>query len=180
VANSSASRGLRFVLLFSLLDARRLPGQELNTTPEPISPPVLGQRDRRLTEAVRNAVGKAAGKLEDPQCAQIFSDFRDSRGRTLQHNLEARGETGRGFLRWLVFYNGQTDGACRNTERVAATNPGEQLIRICRDRFLEVQFLTPGYAAALIIHEELHALGLKENPPTSREITAAVISRCGQ
>jgi hypothetical protein len=35
-------------------------------------------------------------------------------------------------------------------------------------------------AAALIIHEELHSLGLAENPPSSAAITDRVISRCGR
>jgi hypothetical protein len=40
--------------------------------------------------------------------------------------------------------------------------------------------LDPSLAAALIIHEELHSLGLGEDPPTSKEITAKVIERCGR
>jgi hypothetical protein len=32
----------------------------------------------------------------------------------------------------------------------------------------------------MIIHEELHSLGLGENPPDSKEITQQVIARCGR
>jgi hypothetical protein len=32
--------------------------------------------------------------------------------------------------------------------------------------------------AQAVVHELLHSLGLGENPPTSREITAQVLKRC--
>ena len=35
-----------------------------------------------------------------------------------------------------------------------------------------------GALEATLIHEALHTLGLGENPPTSREITSRVVSRC--
>jgi hypothetical protein len=45
---------------------------------------------------------------------------------------------------------------------------------------MERQRRDPGLTAALIIHEELHSLGLGENPPSSQAITAQVIARCGR
>ena len=51
---------------------------------------------------------------------------------------------------------------------------------VCGARFVETQFSDPGFAAALVIHEELHVLGLGENPPSAREITARVVARCGR
>jgi hypothetical protein len=45
---------------------------------------------------------------------------------------------------------------------------------------MDKQHRDPGVAAALTIHEELHSLGLSENPPTSQAITAQVIARCGR
>jgi len=89
-------------------------------------------------------------------------------------------ETGQSFLLWLIFYNGDAEAVCREARTVAATDPGARMVHVCPNQFIQAQLATPGYAAALIIHEELHALGLEENPPTSREITAAVIFRCGQ
>jgi hypothetical protein len=38
--------------------------------------------------------------------------------------------------------------------------------------------LNEAVAEATVIHEALHTLGLGENPPTSREITAGVLKRC--
>jgi hypothetical protein len=141
---------------------------------------VLGHRDPRLIEAVSKAVQAATLKLQEQQCNQVFSDFRDNKGRTLQQDLLDRGETGSTFLLWLIFYNGDSEGICRESGMTAGTNPGARMIHVCPNQFIQAQFAAPGYAAALIIHEELHALGLRENPPTSHEITAAVISRCGQ
>jgi hypothetical protein len=37
----------------------------------------------------------------------------------------------------------------------------------------------PEEAEAALIHEMLHTLGLGENPPRSRDITARVRARCG-
>jgi hypothetical protein len=62
---------------------------------------------------------------------------------------------------------------------LAGTNPGDRIIQICAP-FQRVQANDPGYAAASIIHEELHSLGLPENPPSSFEITSRVMKRCGR
>jgi hypothetical protein len=44
----------------------------------------------------------------------------------------------------------------------------------------EPHFLAPGSAGEIIIiHEVLHTLGLRENPPSSEEITRQVTRRCG-
>ena len=63
---------------------------------------------------------------------------------------------------------------------VATTSPGSRFVMICGKQFLEAHAAGDGYAADLIIHEELHSLGLGENPPSSAEITARVIARCGR
>jgi hypothetical protein len=39
--------------------------------------------------------------------------------------------------------------------------------------------LPPGARANALIHEMLHTLGLRENPPTSTEISRRVQARCG-
>jgi hypothetical protein len=174
---SGAARGLWLVLV---LDPVAALGQQSDATAALPRTSVLGRRDPRLIEAVSKAVRKASLELQGAQCNQVFSDFRDGAGRTLQQNLQDRGETGEGFLRWLIFYNGDAESVCRESRTVAATNPGARMVHVCPSQFIQAQLATPGYAAAFIIHEELHALGLNENPPTSREITAVVISRCGQ
>ena len=178
MANASASRTLRGVLFLFLLEAPRAPGQKPDAPVEDIRPPIVGHQDPRLVQAVRKAVQEAASKLEAPECNEIFKDFRDQSGRTLQQNLDERGESGRDFLRWLIFFNGSSERACQNRTTLIATNPGSRFIHLCAEQFLK-DSRGSEYAAILIIHEELHVLGLAENPPTSREITLRVISRCG-
>jgi hypothetical protein len=180
VASRFSNSAARWLWILLVLDRVTALGQQSEVSDALARPSVLGHRNPRLTEAVSKAVQGATLKLQEQQCNQIFSDFRDGEGRTLQQNLQARGETGQSFLLWLIFYNGDSEGVCRESHTMAATNPGARIIHICPNQFILARFATPGYAAALIIHEELHALGLKENPPSSREITVGVISRCGQ
>lgn len=180
MASRSSNAAAQWLWLLLVLDPVAAPGQQSEATAALPRTSVLGRRDPRLIEAVGKAVRGASLKLQEKQCNQVFSDFRDGSGRTLQQNLRDRGETGQSFLRWLIFYNGDAEGICRESRTTAATNPGARMIHVCPNQFIQAQLATPGYAAALIIHEELHALGLEENPPTSREIMAVVISRCGQ
>jgi hypothetical protein len=63
---------------------------------------------------------------------------------------------------------------------VAGTNPGDRLVRVCGQRFKSIVRTDSGYAAALVIHEELHSLGLPENPPSSDAITRRVVEHCGR
>jgi len=180
VANQSSKGAARWLSTLLVLFPVTASGQRSEGLDAFARPSVLGHRNARLIEAVSKAVQGATLKLREPQCNQVFSDFRDGEGRTLQQNLQDRGQTGKSFLLWLIFYNGDSEGICRESKTVAATNPGARIIHVCPNQFILARSATPGYAAALIIHEELHALGLKENPPTSREITLGVISRCGQ
>jgi hypothetical protein len=149
------------------------------TTGAPDSPiaPLL-QQD--LPAEVGAAVQNAAQKLRDPRCQKIFSDFRDRAGRQLEEKLESLHQTGRGYLEWMVFYDEGGKPVCRESSVLAATSPGSRLVRICREQFRSRAHRDPGLGAVTIIHEELHSLGLGENPPDSREITAQVIARCGK
>jgi hypothetical protein len=133
-----------------------------------------------LERGVSTAVATAATKLSDPACRQVFSDFRDSAGRTMQENLNAASLSPRGYLDLILFYNGQGYSRCDARNIFASTSPGSRVVYICAPQFLEKLRRDPGQAAALIIHEELHSLGLGENPPDSKEITARVIARCGR
>jgi hypothetical protein len=131
-----------------------------------------------LNELVSRAVRDARAKLSGSSCALIFSDYRDSTGRTLQENLDAAGRTGGIYLEWLNFYDGAGKARCADRGTLASTSPGSRVVYVCSAQFTEKQHREPGLTAALIIHEELHALGLSENPPTSQAITAQVVSRC--
>jgi hypothetical protein len=136
--------------------------------------------DRPVRSSLARAIENAAAKLDRTRCREVFSDFRDRRGRTLQENLDATGLEGAAHLRALTFANGRFLGDCRLPNVLALATPGRQIIYICGPQFLQRERLDPGFTAALLIHEQLHALGLGENPPHSQEITARVISRCGR
>jgi len=133
-----------------------------------------------LSEPVWNAVRDARSKLSESACSQIFTDYRDAGGRTLQANLDALGRTGQSYVGWLNFYDGYGLPRCADRGTLASTSPGSRVVYICSPQFREKQLREPGLAAAIVIHEELHSLGLTENPPSSQEITAQVISRCGR
>ena len=140
---------------------------------------VLGRSDRTLVVAVNRAIRDASHKLGNPGCQKVFSDFRDGGGRTLSENLSAKGETEAGYLRWLIFQNGSDSGFCLKSQVALGTNPGDRIVTLCA-QFTRTQMNDPGYAAALIIHEELHSLGLGENPPSSSAITHRIVERCGR
>lgn len=116
------------------------------------------------------------GKL----CQRVFSDFRDASGRTLKQNLDTGRHTGESYLALMLFYNGNGLSRCPERSVFASTSPGSRVIYVCAPQFMEKLRRDPALAATLVIHEELHSLGLEENPPDSREITAQVIARCGR
>ena len=137
-------------------------------------------RPTALEAALSKALSVAGTKLGNRACGQLFSDFRDAKGRTLQENLDAIGRSGETYLEWMVFFDGQGKRRCEERGTLASTSPSSRIIYLCPSQFLEKVRLDPSLAAALIIHEELHSLGLGEDPPTSKEITAKVIERCGR
>jgi hypothetical protein len=142
--------------------------------------PIQVARAAALPSIVVRAVQDAASKLASPACREIFSDFQDSAGRTLQENLDALGVSGIGYLGWTLFYDGRGKPICDSQGILAATDPGSRVVYVCTTQFSRLAHTEPGLAAALIIHEELHSLGLGERPPDSKEITAQVIARCGK
>jgi hypothetical protein len=162
---------------FLLLEPRSVTAADDSDGVRPIS--VLGRLDPALARAVNGIVPRAAKKLQNARCQQVLSDFLDANGKTLQANLEARGESPSGYLRWLIFVNAAEEAFCVRETRIAATNPGDRIIRLCSS-FRSVALSDPSHAANLVIHEELHSLGLGENPPSSYEITRKVVERCGR
>lgn len=133
-----------------------------------------------LAHALELAATRALAKLRDERCRQVYSDFRDRAGRTLQQNLDAVGGDGAAFFRGLEFRDGTFEPACRLSSIIAFTSPGSRTVYLCGLQFVDRARIDRGFTAALLIHEQLHALGLSENPPSSKEITARVIARCGK
>ncbi len=133
-----------------------------------------------LNAVVEMAALEAHRRLSDPQCREIFSDFRDASGRKLQEKLDSIGQTGQSYLGWIWFVDAHRQGRCGQDGVLAFTSPGSQVIYFCGERFTRsITRLGLGRLATTILHEELHSLGLGEDPPTSTEITRRVEFRCG-
>lgn len=127
---------------------------------------------------VRRALTRASRTLAKPECQRIFREFNDAAGRPLQEALDAEAKSGEAYLASLLFYDGSTHPRCRSQHTFAVTLPGSRVVLVCTAQFTELTGRKPRLAAGLLIHEQLHALGLGENPPTSSEITAQVMMRC--
>ena len=138
----------------------------------------LTGRMLRLTfdqeKTVRIGFHVALARLKYPSCAAVFQDFLLPDGRTAQSELDRRRIGPGELLGRLVFADGSHAATCHNGRALLITIAGSPLIRVCPG----FSRLNASDSAVLIIHESLHALGLGENPPTSREITNRVEQRC--
>ena len=171
--------GFLAAVLTGLLCAGSTRGQSGRPDEESPGAGVLRAHDATLMSSARRAVEDASRRLHDSNCRKVFSDFRDPAGRSLDEILEAKGETAPGYLHGMTFANGSAEATCVSKNNLAGTRPASRVVHLC-PQFARVEFADPGYAAALIIHEELHSLGLAENPPASAAITRQVIARCGR
>ena len=138
--------------------------------------------DGRSAAAVRRAVAGAYERLEHPACQALLDRFSDAGGRPLLEKLGATGLSSQRYLATRVFfYEGYRLPTCRSRRArkvLAVTTPGSRAVFVCTNRFSEVAERSPVEAEAIVIHELLHTLGLGENPPSSDEITEAVIEAC--
>jgi hypothetical protein len=132
----------------------------------------------RTDPTVQTALRFAKTRLSNSRCQELFLEFQDPSGRTLAKTLEALGETAPSYLALIQFYDAAEEGLCR-TDHFAMTVPGSRVVYLCGSRFRSLVRRAPGRAAAVLIHEELHSLGLGENPPSPEEITERVVNRCG-
>jgi hypothetical protein len=128
--------------------------------------------------AVARAVTGAFERLGQPRCQDLFSEFADPKGRSLQRGLDDLGMSGQGYLGLVIFYDGQEHAWCASRGILALTARGGRAVFVCPEQFRQLAREHPREAEAVIIHEALHTLGLGENPPSSQEITSRVMSRC--
>lgn len=135
-------------------------------------------RDPLGRETLRIAALGAAARMSQGACRQVFADFEDGEGHSLQTRLDEQGQTPTGWLGMVVFADASHSPHCRPGV-MAFTEPGGRAIRVCPS-FALTQKSDPSLAEIVLIHELLHTLGLEENPPTSREITSRVTERCGR
>lgn len=137
--------------------------------------------DPRLGRLVEETVRRASRRLADPGCAQLLFDFDDLRtGRPLAETLALSGRTPENLLGTLRFYDGDRMVQCRWRSTWAWVAVGTDAVFVCRSRFVTLATKNEKLAMNILVHEALHTLGLGENPPSSEEITASVIRRCGR
>jgi hypothetical protein len=146
------------------------PGEEA----QPDSPTIFvgGPAALDVSRAVRDAVGR----LREPGCQRILDDFTDREGRPLRQNLGA--SSPEAYLARLILREGEIprgSGRCASPGAAAFTTNGAAVF-VCGTSF---RTLNRGARANALIHEMLHTLGLRENPPSSAEITRRVTEACG-
>ena len=161
------SRSLPILALLSLT-AGPAPGQAAEPDLLYVRGPVALEVTRALDLAVR--------KLRTPTCQELLTDFTDSEGRTLLENLGSRSPDQ--YLTQMTIRDGEIPKGSRRcaVPRAAAFTTGGAAVFVCGGNFHSQD---PHRRANALIHEMLHTLGLRENPPTAAEITAQVELRCG-
>jgi hypothetical protein len=132
----------------------------------------------RVRGAVERSVALALQKLESDHCQAVFGDFRDSGGRTLRENLDVLGMSAVDHLRRLRWVDGAGHPLCRNPSILFVARVGQDEVRVCPRQFSAFATRQPVKAAGIIVHEQLHTLGLGENPPSSKAISRQVFFRC--
>ncbi|HKD12713.1 MAG TPA: hypothetical protein VKE50_11585 [Thermoanaerobaculia bacterium] len=142
------------------------------------SPQFVGPITPSLQAAVERALTEATARLDREKCAGIFRHYRDADGKPLSANLTERRLTARAFLQAIRFADGEHQRACENSDVLAFTHPRTDIVYLCGTRFALLAHSNPRLGAALLLHEELHVLGLGENPPPSHEITMRVLAAC--
>ncbi|KAA0256103.1 MAG: hypothetical protein EDX89_03300 [Acidobacteria bacterium] len=134
----------------------------------------------KLGPSFRTTVERAARRLDGAPCSSVLTEFVDGRtGRPLVESLRETGMTAGAFLSSLYFLDGTGTPLCRQVGVLAHTLPGGRAVLVCREQFLTLERRDERSAARVLLHEALHALGLKENPPSPWEIDQKVVDRCG-
>ena len=142
---------------------------------------VLGETDpagASLPFGTQPAMYLAHRWLSQSRCRGLFAEFRDASGRTLQEVLDARGETPQSHMSRIAFVPGASEGRCSEESVLATANPGHDVVRVCGRKFASLARRNPPAVAVVFLHEELHSLGLGEDPPTSREISQRIEASC--
>lgn len=147
--------------------------------------PREGKQTRRASlssqagTAVQRAVLSAGRRLTDERCRSVLADFTSASGRSLEDVLQDLGRTPQAHLDALNFRDASMEPHCASTGILAFTRVGGDTVFVCAGQFSRAAERDPAIADIVLIHEALHTLGLRENPPSSREITARVAQRCG-
>ena len=133
---------------------------------------VTGPAALEITKALRGALRK----LENPTCQQLLDDFTDPEGRPLREHLGSSSPAE--HLARLLIHDGEIPKGSRRcaSPGAAAFTSGGAAVFVCGTNF---QSRGRTFREIALIHEMLHTLGLRENPPSSAEISRRVAERCG-
>lgn len=170
MSRRSSSRGVCVLASLVPVLAGPVAGEGLKPDPQRIL--VRGSVVLEITRAFHGAIRR----LETPACQQVFTDFTDEEGRTLRENLGPL--TPAEYLAQLVLRDGEIpkgSGRCASPGAAAFTVDGAAVF-VCGRTFRREK---PTRREIALIHEMLHTLGVRENPPSSAEITRQVVERCG-
>ena len=127
---------------------------------------------------VAEAVAEAAQRLDTPACALVLSDFVDeSNGLTLAENLAATGRTASEHVESLWFRGAPRLSPFPGRRVFAFTAPASSVVFLCREDLLRIQ-TQRRMLTAIVLHEVLHTLGLRDDHPSSVAITERVLARC--
>jgi hypothetical protein len=119
----------------------------------------------------------AAERLGTDGCRAILQALPDFTGRPAARRLEAAERSASSHFARLVFVEA-VDGPCRDGTVAAWTTPGDPRVRVCPRTFAAVAAQDRGQAAAILIHEALHTLGVGEDA-AKEPLTRYVRRRCG-
>ena len=133
---------------------------------------VTGPAALDITQALRGALRK----LENPACQQVLDDFTDRDGRPLRDSLGTL--TPAEDLALILIHDGEIPKGSHRcaSPGAAAFTAGGAAVFVCGTNF---QTRGRTFRENALIHEMLHSLGLRENPPSSAEISRRVAERCG-
>ena len=129
---------------------------------------------------VKDSLEGAVRRLERPECQEIFGVFTDGAGHRLSDDLAMSGQRAADALVALYFVAADSLPQCRTNEATATfTQPYGRLVYVCTERFVNSFARRTAGGELLLIHELMHTLGLGENPPSSAQISEAVMRYCG-
>lgn len=118
----------------------------------------------------------AVERLGRTDCRKIFEEVHDFTGRPVARRLEAGERSPASHFARLTFVE-SPDGPCA-ANIVAWSVAGDARIRICSREFSAVAGRDRRGAAAILIHEALHTLGVAEDA-AKEALTSYVRRRCG-
>lgn len=130
-----------------------------------------------LAHALGPARALAAERLGTEACRSIFRELPDFTGRPAARRLADGERSPSSHFARLRFEEGR-DGLCARDSVAAWSSPGDLRVRVCPRAFAAVAAQDRGEAAAILIHEALHTLGVAEDA-AGRPLTAYVRARCG-